>query len=260
MSKISFLRAITQKHPGMTVVELIVAMSVATLIILGMLTLITHIFTTRSATTQQMMSIKQAQDVVDFVARDLRFTERFLPATELPDPNEAEAPTADGWNFAGTEHANQLILEANATTHDYRNPDNQLLFEATLDCASTANYVMTNIVYFVKDGDLFRRTIVPNGAATCPGSVFQTQTCQHPDTSTSGHCQSTDLHIASHVSNFAITYHDLPYNPENALDPTGSPDSLNTVPAIRLNITINDENSRAIRPSSASILLSKGAI
>ena len=252
--------AMNKKHSGMTVIELVVAMSIATLIVTGMLAVITHIFTTRTNATRQMMAVKETQDVIDSVTRDLRFTERFLTTPQLSDPYESEAPAPGTWNFEGTGSTNQLILEANATTDDYRNPDNRLLFEYSPTCSSLQDYVMTNIVYYVSDDNtLYRRTIMPESIASCPTEPFQNQTCQDPSTA-GADCNSSDIRIADNVSEFSIEYHSLPYSPDEVYIPDGSPDSLTSATTIRLNITINDESSRLIEPSSASILLSKGAI
>lgn len=255
--------AINKKHSGMTVIELVVAMSIATLIVTGMLAVITHIFTTRTNATRQMMVVKETQDVIDSVTRDLRFTDSFLPSNDIADAYASESPTPGTWNFTGTERTDHLILKANATEADYRNPDNELLFVNLLgssDCPTVNEYFMVNIIYYVNDdNELLRRTIAPQGEnIACSGSnnnatPFQSQTCLSPSAGT--HCTNRDILIASNVSDFSITYLQIPYDPED--EPFDEPTPASS---IRLNITINDESSRLIEPSSASILLSKGAI
>ncbi|NLA43144.1 hypothetical protein GX865_03270 [Candidatus Saccharibacteria bacterium] len=253
--------AYKNKQSGMTTVELIVAISIATLIATSLTAVLTHIFSTRTSLTRQMMVVKQGQDAIDTISRDIRYTSRFLKSNSIPDVDQSWAPNGN-WNFSGQdEKSRQLILEANATTKSYQNPDNKLVFEhGPIECTALAPYVKNNIIYFIKDGNLYRRTIVPQGVTACPEPIFQKQTCHN--TGVDEACLESDVLIARNVSNFSVNYYNNPYDnsPFEAYNPGLPDDSLNSVSTIRINLSIKHPSAQNVKEQTTSILLSKGNI
>lgn len=255
------LRHKSSSSPGLTTVELIIAIGIATLILVSLISLLTHIFSTRTHTIQQIALTKQAQDAVDTIARDLRYTNRLLKTSNVPDPDVSWSPIGE-WNFNGqSESSRQLLLEVPATTKSYHSPDNSLVFEQTTpDCASLAPYIMTNVVYFVKDANLYRRTIIPQGVTACPEPIFQKQSCHNP--TAAPECKESDILIASDVTNFSVQYYEQPFDadPINAYDTTLPADFLDTTKTARISLTIKKPNAPHLKESKTSVLLSKGVM
>ena len=246
-------------NSGMTTVELIVAMIIATLITVSFIAVLVHLFSSNSLATKRIVLAAQAQDAVDSIARDINYTTKFMKTTTLADADMASSPIG-AWSYEGSgENSRQLILEANATTKSYQNPDNSLVFEkVTPDCASLAPFAVNNIVYYVKNDTLYRRTITPQGIDVCPEPIYQKKTCL--DQAADPACKEKDIAVAPNISRFSVDYYQNSYDatPANVYDESSAPDALALVPSIRVTLTIASPDPKNIEPLTTTILLSKG--
>lgn len=197
----------------MTTVEIIVAISIAVIVMVSLTTILLHIFSTKNAASQQMALVKRGQDAVDRIARDIRYTNTFLDEANIEDVDESWSPTTE-WNFAGTgENSRQLILEIHATTKNHVDPATALVpAKNPDDCSTVGGYLRVNVVYFVKDNTLYRRIIVPPETASCPGEIFQKQTCH--DIAVNASCAQKDVVVARGVTRFSLSYYSNPYDNE----------------------------------------------
>lgn len=243
----------------MTTIEIIVAISIAVIVMLSLTTILLHIFTTKNAASQEMALVKEGQDAIDRIARDVRYANTFLDTTNIEDVDESWSPTTT-WDFTGqNEHMRQLILEIHATTKNHVDPATALVRLKNPDtCETTSDYLKVNIVYFVKDGTLYRRTVVPPETASCPGEVFQKQTCRNTEVSAS--CEQTDVVVARGVTQFSLSYYTNPYdaspydvyNPEEGALP-------NAGQSLRVQLTVGSPNPNT-PDVTTNILFTKGNV
>lgn len=246
---------------GLTIIELLVAMSVATLIALSLIGILLHVFTTHGNATKQMVLAQETQTALATIARDVRYTGAFLQEPSIEDVDAAAAP-GGGWDFEGeSETSRQLILETYATSKAYQDQTNDLIFRTSpaADCDTRAAYLMLNVIYYVEEEILYRRTVVPADANTCPEPPFQKQTCKHTDSH--DRCQETDVVIARNVTNFTAEYYTNPYDPEPIEDVySGERDAnfLRPARSVRVSLTVQDTAVQQLEAESITILLSKG--
>jgi type II secretory pathway pseudopilin PulG len=109
----------------------------------------------------------------------------------------------------------KLILNSYATDQNPLTPTRNIINAATQPFSCTSSFVnqnskvMTNIVYFVKNGTLWRRVIMPlnyNTGGAC-SATWQKPTCTpgyNPATLT--FCKANDQRLVDGVTGFAVTY------------------------------------------------------
>lgn len=184
---------------GFTVVELIVVMTVSGLVIMVIAGfMLDNIYQTALASERDSQT-REVQQTLDLVANDIRLSASADVNNRWPDPNNPNSATTDyGW----ASNSSTLVL---ATA--VQNSSGTILF------SDAKNYITekNNIVYFVRDGTLYKRTI----ANPVSGNSEKT-TC--PNSLASSSCPA-DKELLHNVTAFTVTYMDgqnTSVTPDNA--------------------------------------------
>jgi prepilin-type N-terminal cleavage/methylation domain-containing protein len=182
---------------GFTIVELMVAISVTTIMMV-----VTSVYLMRGLQNSTLQTARgniqrEIQFTLDAVASDVRLSANADLNNRNPDANGPGGPTNQyGWSSS----ASTLVLATAATTSA-----DAIIF------SDPANYVTTkdNIVYFVSNGTLYKRILAANvsnnGAKT---------TC--PQAKVTASCPG-DKRLLDNITNFSVTYLD---GSNNAVSPT----------------------------------------
>lgn len=185
---------------GLTLVELIVAISITTMVLVGIATFLVKSINNNYAGQAKADLLKDAQLSLDAITKDIRLSAGVDDINYISDPNspDAEATLGHGWE----SNANTLILLKSA-----ENTDRQILF------ADPNRYITAknNIIYFVKDRTLYKRTIaadIENNRSTtsCPAEATEPS------------CPK-DIRLIEDVDGFNLKYYDVSNNevdPEEA--------------------------------------------
>lgn len=187
------------RQRGFTIIELIVAVSVVSvigLLVIGFLT---------DGSTDSLRSIArtdlqyQSQVALDIANKDIKYASGATTNNAWPD---AHSPGAPSNLYSWQSDGDTLVLASPAT-----NASGAYLY------ADPATYLphKNNIVYFVQSGNLYRRMI----AAAVPGNSAVT-TC--PEASASPACPA-DMLVSPDVNGFTVNYLDGSNNP---VAPTGA--------------------------------------
>ena len=126
---------------GFTAVELVVALAITSIVVLGMMPLLIGFFTSYSGQTQELKHVTQTQQALLTITNDLQRAADFLRVPDTLD-DKHPAPAWPGWYFQGRPGTDQdvnrtLILRMPATTAAYQNPSRQLVYNGnSADCAT----------------------------------------------------------------------------------------------------------------------------
>lgn len=187
------------KQNGFSVVELLVVITVTTILVIVISTfLITNLQQSTIATLKGTM-LNEAQQSLDLAANDIRLSANADTNNRWPDTN---GPGGSANPLSWQSNNNTLVLATAAEDRD-----------GTVIFTDTKNYITekNNSIYFVKDGTLYKRTlasVVANNSAktTCPAAKA-TPSCP------------ADKALLHNVTNFGVTYKngdDIAVSPSDA--------------------------------------------
>lgn len=282
----------TNTSLGFTLVELMVAVILSGIVVtIFIAALMTMVSTAVLQKTQLELSQKN-QIALDIIERDVRLATVFetaIPYTTFDDdygPSNTNEGWAGSWSYAGSDANHRaLILAQRATpesplaaartpvyvrgsvTNAYAAQDASLnctVYNATTNPTGALTYnpkLPYYLVYFVRDSQLFRRTLTDTTTSLCDGEEqYQKQSCPAVDATPAANCDAQDEKIADNVAAFTITYYSLDddavptdIDAYTSSDPNVLRDISNVVVTLRLQKTINGEQ----RDSTLSVRVSR---
>jgi prepilin-type N-terminal cleavage/methylation domain-containing protein len=181
-----FLKKLNSQS-GFTIVELVAAMAVLTLVSAGVVsfTVSKTIQTARDSTRADLLN--NAQIGLDHMANDIRLSSKADDANRWADVN---GPTS-GNSYSWQSTSSTLILATSA-----KDGSGNILFDDKADYITTKN----NFVYFLKSGTLYKRVL----AATVSGNSAKTS-C--PVASATASCPADKI-ILTNISSLSVQYYD----------------------------------------------------
>jgi len=202
-------------HHGFTLVEVLFIAPIVILAISGFVALMITMIGDSLATRDDNNLTFETQDALERIEDDTRLTTQFLTTTNtLPSPQGSDA------NFTGTaaftNTSNTLLMGGLTTTKNPVDTSRQLVFYANQpnDCGSLQNYnrpFQQKIIYFINNGSLWRRAVVPNYNTTTPvndstvcAAPWQQNTCSPGYTAS--RCQRNDTEVMKNISSFSVKY------------------------------------------------------
>ena len=196
---------------GLTIVELVIAIAISAIVLLGMMPLLTNLFQVAGSSIATAKQVNETQRAASIIASDMQITNSFL-GKPLSSDTKTPAP-GGGWTFRGSSAtARTLLLRMPATTAAYQNSTRQLVYNAnTGSCFDSARPLYNTVIYYLQSSTLYRRTLIDTSATPCPGqTIFQKTSCQ-----SGGGCSETDVTVATGVTQFVVDY----YTVSNDKDP-----------------------------------------
>lgn len=209
--------ALRLKKSGFTIVEVLIIAPITILsigaLILMIVALTGNVLKTRGANTMAY----QVQDALNVIEQDIKLSGAFLSisnVTPVVSPQGFDNGTASFSNIGA--NGNMLILNTYATKQDPNTNPASLIFNKNQpnDCGESESNnlpLMINIVYFVKDGSLWRRTLMPQEYSTMGCDVpWQKPSCAPGITGSM--CQIRDTRLVDGLedpnSDFVIQYYE----------------------------------------------------
>jgi prepilin-type N-terminal cleavage/methylation domain-containing protein len=188
-----------RSQSGFTLTEVLIAIVVTTVVVIVLTSFLMSNLQTSTLETNKANILREVELSTDTITRDVRLSANADLNNRNPDANN---PSGSSNQFGWTSNSSVLVLATAAT-----NTSGAIIF------SDPANYVTTknNIVYFVSNKVLYRRTIAANvsgnkAKTTCP-SAKVTSTCP------------ADKALLKNVTNFQVTYRD---GSNNSVTPTNA--------------------------------------
>lgn len=206
---------------GFTIIELLIVAPIVILTIGAFVTVIVSMTGEVLATRSSNALAYSIQDALNRIEEDVKLSTTFLAAnnvTPLTSGQGYDDGTADFSNVDATK-GNMLILNTLATTGNPLASTSGLIYLSNLapsnqpnTCASSQvnqNAPMTmNIIYFVKDSKLWRRTVASSTYLTAGCNIpWQQPSCTSIDTNP-GFCKTQDVLLVDGInpSDFVVQY------------------------------------------------------
>lgn len=178
-----------KSEQGFTVVEMIVACVIASLLMIGIMTFLVNSLVNNSVREARSDLMREAQLTLDAMTKDIRLSSAAQENNDVEDDN---SPDAGSTNGLGWESDSDTLVLASSVEDD----DGNIVFEDVTHYLTEKN----NLIYFLQDGSIFKRTIanpVADNTATtsCPASVADDD------------CPA-DRELVKNVTGFTVTYYD----------------------------------------------------
>jgi hypothetical protein len=246
-----------QDANGFTLVEMLIIAPVVILTIGGFVALMTVIIGDVLITRDHNALTYGTQEALDRIEQDTRLSTEFLTTT-----GTLLSPQGSNNNFTGTSaftNTDSLILSAIATSKNPVDTTRSLIYYANQPSACGAaqslnTILLTKIVYFIKDGSLWRRTVVPPyntnaivDANTVCNAPWQRNTCS-PGYTPAAPCQTNDSKIMDNIDSLDVKY----YLDPDSVTELGDSGASN---ATTIEVTINGEKTTAGRTVTSSGVL-----
>lgn len=188
---------------GLTIVELIVAITLASIVILSFVPMLINIisgFSRQSLESRNVQTVTSALSVINSDAqRNYGFQD--FPFLEMDD--ESNAGTEAGVGFTGSgEGGRILFLTLPATTRPYQDVSRKLVHNSsTTDCDTFSGDIVTyTAMYYVEEGNLYKRTVMDPDQPVCD-PPHQKTSCLD------GSCDQKDILLAENVTRFSVDYY-----------------------------------------------------
>jgi hypothetical protein len=185
--------------------------------------------------TQTVVQTADTRNALRTIAEDVEWASAFY-GNDLTDPIGPTPPTTSQkwtgstYSYAGSGSTNRILILGRyattglETTDNVDNPTRALLLGS--DCMTP---ITNTIIFFVKDKNLYKRTVPNTSAAKCAAqaslTIAQRQSC--PVSYTNAVCTSKDALLLRAVENFSIQYYSDPKD-SSTLIPYGGDISLAT--------------------------------
>ena len=238
----------TARLHGFTLVEMLVIAPVALLVITGFVALmITMVGDVIAGRAYNVMTY-DIQSALNTIEQDVRLSTQFLTTSGTMISPQGK----NGATSAFTSTSGDLILGEIATDKNPIDPTRGFTYyrDSPFSCSDPMEvyknriFFMT-VVYFERNGSLWRRTYVPTpGAALC-SDPWQVNTCAPGYSSSATQCQTNDSEILKNVDDFSVSYYT---NPQDTV--AISPASATNASSIQ--VTIDGETTAAGRTVTAS--------
>jgi hypothetical protein len=202
---------------GFTLVEVLIIAPIVILAIGGFVALMVTMVGEVLITRDQNAITYDSQSALDRIEQDVRLSTQYLVTSGVQI-----APQGSDSNFTGTaafsNTSNTLILSELATDENPSSSTRWLIYLANQPnpCGSDQRYnrpLLTKVIYFIKSGSLWRRTIVPDwntnatpDSNTVCSSPWQQNSCS-PGYSVATRCQTNDEKIMDNISSLTIKYY-----------------------------------------------------
>jgi prepilin-type N-terminal cleavage/methylation domain-containing protein len=220
---------------GFTVPELLVAIVVSTIVLVGIMVILVNLSRTGTSNIAASNQIRKSQSAMATIKQDLTSSTKFLIAPTITDADIAASPSG-AWTHIGGGAANRtLILQQPATDKPYQDSTRSLVYLTSGGCPIGHTPVYTNVIYYLKDSTLYRRSLIPApvvGDPYCNGvtTPSQIQTCTTPGTPTI--CTEKDTIIAEDITGLDISYYTNPSDANPAVNGLGVEIAYDTVTPI----------------------------
>ncbi len=222
---------IVNKISGFTIVELMIAIAIGSIMSAIFYNILLGSFTDTAATNKEVKATTEIKRALSIIDADTTLTTAFLTAvpaqySDAYGPHRLGSSGAQAWSYSGdSANSRVLILENLSTTQNSGGSNRQPVYinSSSFNCTTskTRQPKLTHMaIYFVYQQTLYRRLLIDTSQTLCPGHTqYQLRTCPPDIAQGSLHasCQARDEVIASNVSKFRVAYYQASSNPGGVL-------------------------------------------
>lgn len=196
----------TSRRLGFTLVEIMIIAPIVILFIGAFIALVVNLTGESLRLREKNEATYNVQETLKNIRSEVALATSFQTTTgNLASPQGKNSSTLPFTNTTANE-PDTLIMKATATTKSPIDPSRTPVYSGTGACDSKNAVYLYYIVYFVKDGSLFKRTILPQQAACATpwqrGSCEDSVVAANPTI-----CKKSDEKLLDNVASLEIEYY-----------------------------------------------------
>lgn len=201
---------------GFTLVEMIVVIPMIILIVAVMIGFMVALIGSAVGSAQKTNVIYNTQEALNQIERDTSLSQSFLTSYTPPSPQDINNTGTVAFTSANG-NTTSIIFSSYSTTQNPMTAGREIVYYANQPHACTLDYkantpFLHRIVYFVKNGTLYRRSIVPpnNQNATVDANTTCAKPWQRGSCAagiTGATCLTVDVPLVSSVSSLNLMYY-----------------------------------------------------
>lgn len=194
-----------QDSTGFTLVEVLIIAPIVILFIGAFIGLAVTLTSDSLRLRERNEAAYNVQDALNEIESEASLATSFNTTTgTLTSPQGKDNATAAFTNTASSQ-PDTLILKSAATTKSLYDPTRELVYTGSGACDARNPIYQIWTVFFVSNGSLYKRTILPS-EATC-AAPWQRNTCAETHVAANpGICQTEDSKLLDSVSTFDVSY------------------------------------------------------
>jgi Tfp pilus assembly protein PilW len=198
------------KEAGFSLVEVAIALVLTALVVLTMFQFISDSYTANNSADVQATAANDVQTALNKIEDDINLSSGFDTTISAPfaDPFGPDDAGASWTHFGSSATTRALIIKGYATTTNIKNinkvPVYVNSYGCTTDIINSNPLLADRIIYFIRNGNLYRRTLTDTTKTLC-NTQYQKQTC--PSGMTHATCLGKDVLVIENVTNFSISYY-----------------------------------------------------
>jgi prepilin-type N-terminal cleavage/methylation domain-containing protein len=199
---------------GFTIPELIIAITVSTVLLSMLFGPLNDLYRSSSTGLRSIVQITNTRAALRRIEHNITLAAKFLPSNYnniSSSDNITDSANSTTWNWQGSNNSDAVPATGLGgrvlVTENYGTDSSGNAVLSSPSCDVTTPQII-HYVYFVKNSNLYRRTLVASSYPSgCNGaSVTNKRTCPPAASRPSG-CQANDALIASGVTKFSIDYY-----------------------------------------------------
>lgn len=239
-----FMRRMSTNHQaGFTLVEVAVIAPIVILVLGGILALLIGLMSNNLASRGELETIENMNSALTTIEDDIKLASAFRTKIDTDFSDPYGKGIGNAWSYKGNGAGDRvLIMRTYATTRSPRDSLKSPVYINDNGCSTDALLsnpaLNANMIYFVENGNLYRRTLTDIDEDTC-SPQFQRQSCPPGVASPNALCKTDDALLLTNVSRFDVEYNDNP-NDSVYLDPypANNDTILDPAKAVKINITV----------------------
>lgn len=209
--------SIKNRQLGFTLVEVAIVMPVVILVIGTLLSAILAMTNNVLVTRANNALIFSVQDALDRIEADVEVSGGYLATNNVTIASGQGSGSTDdtgtATKFVNVDtNNNAIILNMYATDKNPKSSDRNIVKkeDSTNSCTNSTEMLMYNIVYFIQDNSLWRRTVIPSDFSTITDGTDCTKPWQLPSCQglTETFCKAKDEKLVTGIDALAIEYYD----------------------------------------------------
>lgn len=248
---------------GFTLVELLVISPVLILMVTVMVGLLVNLTSDNLLSNGNIDIAADVNTALGEIEDDVTLSPRYLTTkdTAFSDPYGPDNSGA-AWSYKGSSATSRvLITRTYATDTSPKDPSKKPVYISQYGCEDAvlpSNPVLeTNVIYFVRNGTLYRRTLTDTSQTLC-NPQWQRQTCPPEIASPQVICKAHDSILLTGVTDFTVQYYTnsgdtAPIDAYNSTDPA----ILNSAKTIVISTTSSRIVAGETLSHSSSIRISR---
>jgi Tfp pilus assembly protein PilE len=197
---------------GFTLIEVLIIAPILVLMVATLVMLMVNLTTESIISSRESMLVAEVNTALDVIEDTVPLSSEFLVQKEsnFSDPYGNNNSGALITHTGTSPSLRALLTRTYATSLSPKDPNREPVYININGCTpsviGTNPVAASNIIFFVRNGNLYRRTLTDTSRPTC-NTMFQQQSCPPEIATPNAICKAKDSLVLTDVTKFDIAYY-----------------------------------------------------